>query len=276
MVANIKALGGVDLASALDSGRIDPRAVVSASAEIGPGCAIGPFAVIGPDVHLGARSEVHAHAVVTGPAWLGEKNIVHSFACIGGPPQDLRYNGEYTSLSVGDGNEFREHVTVNRGTVHGGGITSIGDNNLLMAYSHVAHDCKIGNNIIMANHATLAGHALIQDHVVFGGMAAVGAFLRIGESAMLAAGSMIEREVPPFCIVSGDRASLRAVNRVGLARRGIKDEARKQIKAIFRALKDRGRPLPSILEEFRSMEDLAPEALRMLDFIESIKRGLAR
>lgn len=276
MVANIKAIGGVDLASALDSGRIDPRAVVSASAEIGPGCVIGPFAVIGPDVHLGARSVVHAHAVVSGPSYLGRENVVHSFACIGGPPQDLRYKGEFTSLTVGDRNEFREHVTVNRGTAHGGGVTVIGDKNLLMAYCHVAHDCKIGSSVVMANHATLAGHAEVQDSVVFGGMVAVGSFLRIGESAMLAAGSMVEREVPPFCTVSGDRAHLRAVNRVGMDRRGITGEARAQIKAIFRALKDRGRPVASILAEFSELKGLTPEAARMLKFMEGVKRGLTR
>ena len=263
-------------ANYLSSGRIDQRAVIYPSSEIDPTAVIGPYAVIGPDVKLGPGCVINAHAVVQGPAVLGSRNVVHSFACVGGPPQDLRYKGENTLLTVGNGNEFREHVTINRGTVHGGGITSIGDNNLLMAYCHVAHDCNIGNGVVMANHATLAGHATVEDYAVFGGMVAVGTFLRIGESAMLAAGSMVEREVPPFCIVSGDRAQLRAVNRVGLDRRGISGEARTQIRSIFRALKDKGRIISDILKEFGAMSDLAPGPRHMLDFISSVKRGLTR
>ncbi|MCP4600584.1 MAG: acyl-ACP--UDP-N-acetylglucosamine O-acyltransferase [Proteobacteria bacterium] len=276
MVANVKVISGGKASEAFSGAQIDRRAVIYSSAEIGHGCIIGPFAVIGPDVRLGPRCAVHAHAVVQGPAVLGAENVVHSFACIGGPPQDLRHRGEGTSLIIGSNNDFREHVTVNRGTTHGGGVTSIGDNNLVMAYCHVAHDCSIGNRVVMANHATLAGHAIVEDYVVFGGMVAVGTFLRIGESAMLAAGSMVEREVPPFCIVAGDRARLRALNRVGLGRRDIGGEARKQIRAIFRALKERGRPLATIVSEFNNLDGLTPEAMRMIRFVEKARRGLTR
>ena len=254
----------------------DPRAAVHPSAEIGPDCSIGPFAVVGPHVSLGSGCEVHAHAVIMGPTTLGDENVIHSFACIGGPPQDLRYQGERTELIVGNNNVFREHVTVNRGTSHGGGFTKIGNNNLLMAYCHVAHDCHIGNRVVMANHATIAGHTAVGHHAVFGGMVAVGTFLRIGESAMLAAGAMVEREVPPFCIVAGDRASLRAINRVGLDRRNFNPEARKQIRAIFRAIKEKGRPLDAIVAQFSKLDMLSPEAKRMLCFIEEVKRGLTR
>ncbi|MDJ0762164.1 MAG: acyl-ACP--UDP-N-acetylglucosamine O-acyltransferase [Myxococcota bacterium] len=256
--------------------RIDARAVVYPTTEVGPGCDIGPYAVVGPNVRLGAGCVIHAHAVVQGPAMLGQNNIVHSFASIGGPPQDLRYRGEKTLLTIGDGNEFREHVTINRGTVHGGGITAIGNDNLLMAYCHVAHDCSIGDRVIMANHATLAGHAVVQDFAVFGGMVAVGTFLRIGESAMLAAGAMVERDVPPFCIVSGDRARLRAVNRVGLDRRGVQPAARTQIRDIIKSLKDRGRPISQIVQTFSAIDALAPESRRLIGFIETAPRGLTR
>ncbi len=276
MVVNVKIIGGGQAAKAVSDTQIDRRAVIHSSAEIGPGCTIGPFAIIGPDVRLGPRCEVHAHSVIQGPAVFGAENVVHSFACIGGPPQDLRHRGEVTSLIVGSGNEFREHVTVNRGTARGGGVTSIGDDNFLMAYCHVAHDCSVGNRVVMANQATLAGHVTVEDHVVFGGMVAVGTFLCIGETAMLAAGSMVEREVPPFCIVEGDRARLRAINRVGLDRRDIAGKARKQIKAIFRALKEQGRPTTNILSEFESLDDLTPEATRMLYFIKKAQHGLTR
>lgn len=257
-------------------GVVDSRAVVDPTAEVGPGCTVGPFAVVGPGVQLGPRCYIYPHAVVSGPTVMGADNKVHSFACLGGPPQDLRYRGEETLLVIGNGNTFREHVTVNRGTVHGGGVTTIGDENLLMAYCHVAHDCTLGNHNILANLATLAGHGTVEDHVVFGGMVAVGAFLRIGESAMLAAGSMVDREVPPFCLVSGDRASLKGVNRVGLVRRGFSSETRRQIREVSRALRDRGRPLRQIISEFESRDDLSAEAGRMLSFLKNVSRGLTR
>jgi UDP-N-acetylglucosamine acyltransferase len=270
-----------------DRQQIDPRAVISPRAVVGPGCTIGAFAVIGDDVELGPACVVHPHAVLSGPARLGPKNEVHAFSCIGGSPQDLRYKGEATELVIGEGNVFREHMTVNRGTVHGGGETLIGDRNLFMAYSHIAHDCLVGSHVVMANHATVAGHTVIEDHVVFGGMVGVGTFLRIGESAMLAAGAMVEREVAPFCIVSGDRARLRAVNRVGLDRRGTSQEAKLQIKGIFRMLKETNLTLSEIVDQCRPKQGagapwpekvghLTPEADRMVTFLASVKRGLTR
>jgi UDP-N-acetylglucosamine acyltransferase len=275
MATKITVLGG-GTQKAPDGNLIDPRAVIHPTARIGIGCSIGPFVVIGPNVDLGPRCVVHPHAVLQGPTTLGPKNTIHSFACIGGPPQDLRYRGEKTTLVIGTGNEFREHVTVNRGTPRGGGITTIGDDNLMMAYSHVAHDCHLGNHIVMANHATIAGHTQVQDYVVFGGLVGVGQFLRIGESAMLAAGSMIEQEVPPFCTVAGDRAKLRAVNRIGLERRNIGPLAKKQIKAIFKALKNRRTTLAQMISEFDNLEALTPEAQRMLVFLGQVERGLTR
>ena len=255
---------------------IDARAVVDPGAELGTDCTIGPYAVIGAGVRLGPGCYVYPHAVVSGPTIMGPDNIVHSFACLGGPPQDLRYHGEDTLLVVGRGNTFREHVTVNRGTTHGGGVTRLGDDNLLMAYCHVAHDCTIGNHNVLANFATLAGHATVEDHVVFGGMVAVGAFLRIGESAMLAAGAMVDREVPPFCLVGGDRARLKGINRVGLMRRGLSAESRREIRDVGRALREKGRPLKDILAQFESRAHLTPEATRMLVFLRGVSRGLIR
>jgi len=276
MVSRVKVIGGAERQLGRHGCVVDPRADVHPEAAIGPGCRIGPFAVVGADVVLGEGCVLHGHAVVLGPTRMGPGNEVHPFACIGGSPQDLRHRGEPTRLLVGRDNVFREHVTVSRGTAHGGGETRVGDANLLMAYCHVAHDCRIGSHVVMANCATLAGHVTVEDHVVFGGLVAVGAFLRIGESAMLAAGSMIEREVPPFCTVAGDRARLRAVNRVGLERRCIGQPARAQIKEIFRALKARSDSVERIVARFRDDPSLSDEAARMLTFLEGVERGLTR
>lgn len=276
MVTRVKVVGGVAERQRKDGSFVDPRADVHPDAVIGPGCEIGPFAVVGAGVTLGQGCALHGHAVVLGPSSLGPGNEVHPFACIGGSPQDLRHRGEPTRLEVGRDNVFREHVTVSRGTAHGGGVTTIGDANLLMAYCHVAHDCRIGSHVVMANCATLAGHVTVDDHAVFGGLVAVGTFLRVGESAMLAAGAMVERDVPPFCTVAGDRARLRAINRVGLDRRGIELEARVQIKQIFRALRARHESLEQIVARFRETPDLTDEASRMLTFIERAERGLTR
>ncbi|MBW2277112.1 MAG: acyl-ACP--UDP-N-acetylglucosamine O-acyltransferase [Deltaproteobacteria bacterium] len=276
MVSRVKVVGGADRDYRRDGSVVDPRADVHPDAVIGPDCQIGPFAVVGAGVSLGEGCALHGHAVVLGPTILGPGNEIHPFACVGGSPQDLRHRGEPTRLVVGRDNVFREHVTVSRGTAHGGGETTIGDANLLMAYCHVAHDCRIGSHVVMANCATLAGHVQVEDHVVFGGLVAVGAFLRVGESAMLAAGSMIEREVPPFCTVAGDRARLRAVNRVGLDRRSVGPDARAQIKQIFRALKARSESLEQIIAQCRETFDLTDEASRMLIFLERVERGLTR
>lgn len=254
---------------------IDPRAEVHPGARLGEGCFVGPFAVIGDRVTLSDGCVVHSHGVVIGPTVLGENNEIFPFAVIGGDPQDRRHRGEITRLVVGSGNVFREHVTVSRGTAHGGSLTSIGDGNLLMAYCHVAHDCHLGSNITLANHATLAGHVVVEDHVVFGGMVAVGAFLRVGESAMLAAGSMVERDVPPFCMVSGDRARLRGVNRVGLERREFPPEARAQIKAICKRLRKLGVSVDEIVADFQK-EELSEQAGRMISFLRNVSRGLVR
>jgi UDP-N-acetylglucosamine acyltransferase len=262
--------------ASLGGGGIDPRAAIDVGAVLGPGCTVGPFAVIGPDVVMGAGNWVGAHAVVFGPTIIGDTNEVHPFAVLGGPPQDLRHRGEPTRLEIGHRNVFREHVTVSRGTVHGGGATVIGDDNLIMAGCHVAHDTKLGRCIVMANGATLAGHASVEDYAVFGGLVGVGPFVRIGESAMLAAGAMIERDVPPFCIAAGDRATLCAVNRIGLKRRGFSEAARAQIKRIVRLLRSRGTPVAAIVEMLDRETDLAPEARRMIEFLKNAHRGILR
>lgn len=193
-----------------------PTAIVDPRAEIGPDAEIGPYAVICAGVRMGARNRVHA------------------FAVIGDLPQDKRAGGTPTRVEIGDDNVFREHVTVHRGTRDS--VTRIGSHNLFMVGSHVAHDVTIGSRCIVANAVQLAGHAVVEDYANFGGLAGVAQFAHIGESAFVAAGAMVERDVPPFCILQGDRARVRAVNRVGLERRGIPKESIAEIERVFRAV----------------------------------------
>ena len=200
---------------------IHPSAVVHASAELADGVVIGPLCHVGEGVRLGEGTRLLAGAMVLGPTTLGARNVVHPYAVLGGEPQDKSHGGEPTRLIVGDDNVFREHVTVNRGTTKEAGVTTIGSGTLVMAGAHVAHDCVIGDGVILGNGTLLAGHVKVRDHVVTGGGVAVQPFLSIGQIAFLAGGAMVERDVPPFVIAAGDRARVRGLNKVGLARRGV-------------------------------------------------------
>jgi UDP-N-acetylglucosamine acyltransferase len=224
--------------------RIHPSAIVDEGAEIGSDCEIGPYAVVLGGVRMGARNRVHA------------------FAVIGDKPQDKRAGGEATRVEIGDDNVFREHVTVHRGTRDT--ITRIGSRNLFMVGCHVAHDVTIGSHVILANAVQLAGHSVVEDHATFGGLAGVAQFVRVGESAFVAAGAMVERDVPPFCIVQGDRARVRAVNRVGLERRGVPAESVAEIERVFRAVFSRKRPRAEVLRELETSDPYAARLLAAL------------
>ncbi|MCR9148709.1 MAG: acyl-ACP--UDP-N-acetylglucosamine O-acyltransferase [Rhodobacteraceae bacterium] len=202
------------------SASIHPAAVVEPGAVIGPGCRIGPFCSIGPDVVLGARVEVKSHAVITGWTEIGEETVVFPFAVLGEIPQDLKFRGERSRLVVGARNRIREHVTMNTGTEGGGGVTRVGDAGLFMAGCHVAHDCEVGDGVIVANGAALAGHCVIEDEVILGGMCGVHQFVRIGRGAMIGALTMVTADVMPFGLVQGPRGTLDGLNLVGLKRRG--------------------------------------------------------
>lgn len=219
---------------------VHPSAVVAPSARIAESAIIGPFCVVGDDVHLGSGTELIAHAVVMGPTRLGSNNRVFPFATLGGPPQDLSHGSEPTVLEVGDNNDFREGTTIHRGTVKGGGVTRIGNRCLLMAGSHVAHDCAVGDHVVLANLAALGGHVRLANNVVLGGQVAVAPFVRIGRGAFVAAGARVERDVPPFMIAAGDRARIRAPNRVGQKRLGIPEPSRQALKRAYRALWGKG------------------------------------
>jgi UDP-N-acetylglucosamine acyltransferase len=215
---------------------IHPSALVSAEAVLGAGVTVGPFAVIEAGAELGAGSRIDAHALVRAGTTLGAGNVVHPFAVIGGDPQERTYGGEPTRLVIGEGNTFREHVTVNRGSVRGGGVTRLGSHGLYMTGVHVAHDCVVGDRVELANGALLGGHVVLGDHVVLGGGAALAPFVRVGARAFVAAGAMVERDVPPFVIAAGDRARVRALNRVGLERSGVPEASREALARAFRAI----------------------------------------
>jgi UDP-N-acetylglucosamine acyltransferase len=214
--------------------RIHPTAVVDSHAEVDPSVEIGPYCVVAGGVVLGAETRLGSHVVIDGPASIGARNVIHPFAVLGGEPQHKRHQGGPTRLLVGDANVIREHVTIHRGT--DGGTTSIGSHNLLMVGCHVAHDVSLGSHTTIANGVQLAGHGVVEDYATFGGLAGIAQRVRVGESAFVAAGAMVERDVPPFVIVQGDRARVRALNKVGLRRRGVSEESIAALERAFRAL----------------------------------------
>lgn len=256
--------------------RIHPTSEVHPSAVLGDGARIGPFSLIGPDVRIGPDTVLHSHVVVTGRTTLGRACAVHPFAVLGGPPQDRKYHDEPSELIIGDEVVIREHVTVHRGTIHGEGRTVIGDRSLLMAYCHVAHDCAVGHDVVMANGSTLAGHVTVEDHAVLGGFSAVGQMLRVGESAMLAAGAMVEQDAPPYCIVAGDRARVRAINIVGLRRRGFDPETRSRIRAAFKLLFRGGLPLEEAMAAVKGQVPQSAQIDHLLEFLATSRHGVSR
>lgn len=221
---------------------ISALAQVGSGARLGAGCTVGAFAVIEDGVEIGDGSDLAAHAVVRRGTRVGRRTVVHPFAVLGGDAQDRRHQGGETQLVTGDDNVFREHVTAHRGTSHGGGVTRIGDGGLFMAGAHVAHDCQVGDGVVLANGTLLGGHVHLGDWVVSGGLVAIAPFVHIGERVFLAGGAMVERDLPPWVIASGDRARVRGLNRVGLDRAGLDAGARAALTAAFRRVYRGGEP----------------------------------
>jgi UDP-N-acetylglucosamine acyltransferase len=255
---------------------IHPTAVVDPGAEIDPSCEIGPYAVVGPQVKLGARTAVGAHAVVTGRTTMGEGNRVFPHAVIGEIPQDLKYRGEPTALAVGDRNTFRECVTVNLGTVQGGGVTTVGNGCLLMAYSHVGHDCRIGDGAIIANAVALAGHVVLEDHVHLSGLAAVHQFCRIGRLAFVSGLTGVAMDVPPYCTVAGARAELAGLNTVGMQRAGMSEEQVGRVKQAYKIVFRSNLGLAEALAQLEQELGGSPEIAHFLAFVRSSQRGITR
>ena len=255
---------------------IHPTAIIHPGARLAADVEIGPYAVIGEHVILGEGCWVGPHAVVEGRTTIGRKNRIFQFTSIGAIPQDLKYHGEATTLSIGDGNTFREFVTVHLGTADGGGTTIIGNDNLLMAYVHVAHDCRVGNQIVLANAATLAGHVEVGDHAILGGLSAIHQFTRIGSHAMISGGSMVNQDITPYTIAQGDRAAPVGINLIGLKRRGFSDEALRALKNSYKTFFRAGLKQEEALEKMAADAADYPEVKVFVDFIRGTQRGIAR
>jgi UDP-N-acetylglucosamine acyltransferase len=255
---------------------IDPRAVIAPDAQLGVDVQVGPFAVIGAGVRIGDRTRIGPHAVVNGPTTIGEDNVIFQFASIGDAPQDKKYKGEPTRLEIGNRNVFRECCTVNRGTTHDQGVTRIGDDNLLMAYTHVAHDCQVGSKIVMSNCATLGGHVQLGDWVIMAGFAAVHQFCKIGAHAFLANNTAVTRDVPPYVMAVGQPCVPHSVNSEGLKRRGFSADQIRNIREAYRTLYRRDLPLADAVRELTAQAVGQPEIQMFVDFIAGSTRSLIR
>lgn len=255
---------------------IDGHAIVSPRAELAADVAVGPFSVIGPDVRIGSGTIVGPHVVIHGPTAIGAGNKIHQFASLGDAPQDKKYRGEPTRLEIGDRNVFRENCTVNRGTTHDKGVTRVGDDNLFMAYSHVAHDCEVGCNTVFANCASLGGHVEIGDWVILGGLTAVHQFCKVGAHAFLAGGAIVTRDVPPYVMVAGNPGVPHAVNSEGLKRRGFAEEQIRAIREAYRLVYRCDLRLSEALERLEPPAAERPEVRLFVDFIRSSTRSIIR
>ena len=256
--------------------RIHAAAIVAPGAELDEGVTIGPYATVGPHVRIGRDTMIGPHAVIEGHTTIGARNRILQFASVGAPPQDLKYRGEPSRLEIGDDNIIREFTSVSPGTEGGGMVTRIGTGNLLMVNSHVAHDCLVGNGAILANSASLGGHVIVEDFVIVGGLAGVHQFVRLGQSAILGAGTMASMDVPPFCNATGDRARLRGLNVVGLRRRGFSSERIRALKSAYRILFQSRLRASDAIARTRAELGSVPEVEYLLAFIESSERGVCR
>lgn len=254
---------------------IHPSAIIDPAAELGD-VEVGPYAIIGPEVRLADGVVVGAHVVLEGPTTIGARTRIHPFACIGGPPQDLKYAGERSTLEIGQDNVLREYVTIHRGTAGGGGVTRVGNHNLFMANSHVAHDCTVGDHCVFANSVAVAGHVVVQDRAVLGGLAGVHQHARIGRCAMVGAGAMVALDVPPFTIAQGDRARLFGLNIIGLRRAGYDIDVIGRLRQAYRELFSGTAPLRMAAERVRETWVDDAEVTELARFVEDSTRGVCR
>ena len=255
---------------------VDPRAIVSPQAELASDVSVGPYTVIEAGVRIGKGTWIGPHAVIKGPTTIGADNKIFQFASIGDAPQDLKYKGEPTRLEIGDRNVFREFTTMNRGTVGGGGVTTIGSDNLFMAFTHVAHDCHVGSKCVMANYATLAGHVVLGDWVIMGGYAGTHQFTKIGAHAFLGNNTAATRDVPPYIMAIGTPAVPHSINSEGLKRRGFTPEQIRNLKNAFRVLYRSDLKLVDAVAELQSRVAAQPELKIFVDFIGESTRSLVR
>lgn len=253
---------------------VHPRAEIDPGARLGEGVRVGPFAVIGAEVEIGDGTEVGAGAVVLGPTKIGRENRIYPNASLGFDPQDLKFRGERVSLEIGDRNHFRELCTVHRGTSKGGGITRIGNDNLFMAYTHVAHDCQVGSRTVFANNATLAGHVEVHDDASISAFSSVHQFCRVGRHAYVGGYTVVVMDALPFVKTVGQKASCYGLNRIGLERKGVPPEVVQALGKAVRLLVRSGLNTSQALDKIRTELPASPEVAYLLEYVESARRGV--
>jgi UDP-N-acetylglucosamine acyltransferase len=261
----------------MSASQVHEQAIVAASAKVGADVRVGAYAVIGEHVELGEGCVLHSHAVVLGPSKIGRENVFHPFCSVGGDPQDFRFQGEKTELEVGDGNTFREYVTISRGTVGGGGKTTIGNENFFLASSHVGHDCHVGSHTLFVNGATLAGHVTVEDYATIGFQSPVHQFCRVGRYAYIGASTVITQDVPPFSRVVTERDTKSyGVNTIGLERKGFSEERLKVLQRAFRLLLRSKMNTTQALAEMRKTFGESEDVRELIRFIETAERGIVK
>jgi len=258
------------------AGNIHPTALVAPEAELGEGVEVGAYSVIGPGVEIGAGTRIGPHAVIEGPTRLGRDNQVFAFASVGSAPQDKKYKGEPTRLEIGDRNVIRECVTLNRGTTKDQGVTRIGSDNLFMAYAHVAHDCRIGDQCVLANNATLGGHVQLGDWVIMGGLSGIHQFCKVGAHAFIANNAAVTRDVPPYVMAVGQPAVAHSVNSEGLKRRGFTPEQIRNLRNAFRLLYRSGLKLADATAQLEALAQEQPEVRAIVEFLPQSTRSIVR
>lgn len=255
---------------------IDPKAIVDKKAELAGDVSVGPFSIIGPGVTVDSGTIIGPHVVVRGPTSIGRDNRIFQFSSIGEDPQDKKYAAEVTRLEIGDRNVIREFATMHRGTQQDHGVTKIGNDNLFMAYTHVAHDCIIGDHIIMANGASLAGHVALNSHAILGGFTLVHQFTQIGQYSFAAMGSAITQDVPPFVMVGGRPTKPHGINSVGMERNGISSEDIRLIRKAYKTIYKMNLRLEDAIEQITELAENSAELTLMIDFLRNVNRGVLR
>lgn len=255
---------------------IDPRAVIDPAAELAADISVGPYSIIGPGVRIDSGTRIGPHVVISGPTRIGRDNVIYQFASLGDAPQDKKYAGESTRLEIGARNVIREYCTVNRGTVQGGGLTRVGDDNWIMAYVHIAHDCMVGNHTIFANAASLAGHVRVDDHAILGGFTLVHQFCRLGAYCFCAMGSAINKDVPPYVTVSGQRAKPHGINTEGLKRSAFSPQALSGLRKAYKLLYKSKLTLDQAIAQLETLTGECPEVNVMIDFLRDSTRSIVR
>jgi len=255
---------------------IHATAIIDPKAELDSNVNIGPYAIIEKNVAIGSGTTVGSHVVIQPYVTIEQDCRIFQYAAIGAPPQSLKFKGEKTYVKIGRGSIVREFVTIHRGTEFGGGLTEVGEENFLMAYTHIAHDCITGKKVIFANNATLAGHIVVGDHATIGGLVAIHQFVRIGDYAYVGGKSAVVKDIPPYVIASGDRAKLHGLNSVGLKRHGFSQETLSLLKKAYRIIFRIGITLNEAIERVKAEVEQVPEVVNLIDFIKSSRRGITR